>query len=43
VRANAFINCRVTSDTKAVLRKMASREGITESALVKRKRHPEAV
>ena len=35
MRANAYINCRVTSDTKAVLRKMASREGITESALVK--------
>jgi hypothetical protein len=35
VRADAYINCRVTSDTKAVLRKMASREGITESALVK--------
>ena len=35
MRANAYINCRVTSDTKAVLRKLASREGITESALVK--------
>ena len=35
MRANAYINCRVTSDTKAVLRKMAAREGITESALVK--------
>ena len=35
MRADAYINCRVTSDTKAVLRKMASREGITESALVK--------
>jgi predicted DNA binding CopG/RHH family protein len=35
VRADAYINCRVTSETKAVLRMMASREGITESALVK--------
>jgi predicted DNA binding CopG/RHH family protein len=35
VRANAYINCRVTSETKAVLHKMAAREGITESALVK--------
>jgi predicted DNA binding CopG/RHH family protein len=35
MRADAYINCRVTSDTKAVLRRMASREGITESALVK--------
>jgi predicted DNA binding CopG/RHH family protein len=35
VRADAYINCRVSSETKAVLRKMAEREGITESALVK--------
>lgn len=35
MRANAYINCRVSSETKAVLRTMAEREGITESALVK--------
>ena len=35
MRADAYINCRVTSETKAVLQKMAEREGITESALVK--------
>jgi hypothetical protein len=35
VPADAYINCRVTSEIKAVLRKMALREGITESALVK--------
>ena len=35
MRADAYINCRVTSETKAVLRRMAEREGISESALVK--------
>jgi hypothetical protein len=35
MRANAYINCRVTLETKVVLRTMAEREGITESALVK--------
>jgi predicted DNA binding CopG/RHH family protein len=35
MRADAYINCRVGSQTKAVLRRMAEREGITESALVK--------
>ena len=35
LRADAFINCRVTSEIKAVLRRIAERAGITESALVK--------
>lgn len=33
--ADAFINCRVTSETKALVRALADRQGITESALVK--------
>ena len=35
MRADAYINCRMTSETKAILRKMAEREEITESTLVK--------
>ncbi len=33
--ANAFIQCRVTSETKALLQALANRERITESALVR--------
>jgi len=33
--ADAFIHCRVTSDTKALVRRLAEREGINESTLVK--------
>jgi mobilization protein MobC len=33
--ANAFINCRVTSQTKTLARALAERQGITESALLK--------
>jgi antitoxin component of RelBE/YafQ-DinJ toxin-antitoxin module len=33
--ANAFIHCRVTSDMKRLVRRLAEREGITESTLVK--------
>ena len=33
--ADAFIQCRVTSDTKALLQALAGREQITESALVR--------
>ena len=35
LRADAFINCRVTSEIKAVLRRIAERAGITESALAR--------
>jgi predicted DNA binding CopG/RHH family protein len=35
VVADAFINCRVTSETKALVRSVAERKGINESALVK--------
>jgi hypothetical protein len=35
VAADSFINCRVTSETKALVRMLAEREGINESALVK--------
>jgi Mobilization protein NikA len=34
--ADAFIQCRVTSETKALIRTLADRQQITESALVKR-------
>jgi hypothetical protein len=34
--ADAFIQCRVTSETKALIRALASQQQITESALVKR-------
>jgi Bacterial mobilisation protein (MobC) len=33
--ADAFIHCRVTSEVKALVRRVAEREGINESALVK--------
>lgn len=33
--ANAFIQCRVTSETKALIQALADRERITESALVR--------
>jgi predicted DNA binding CopG/RHH family protein len=33
--ADAFIHCRVTSDQKALVRRLAEREGINESTLVK--------
>jgi hypothetical protein len=33
--ADAFIQCRVTSETKSLVRALAKREGITESSLVK--------
>ena len=33
--ADAFIICRVTPETKTLVRRLAAREGITESALVK--------
>lgn len=33
--ADAFIHCRVTSDVKALVRRLAEREGINESTLVK--------
>jgi len=39
VTADAFIACRVTSDTKARVRALAMREGTNESALVKRLLH----
>lgn len=34
--ADAFIQCRVTSETKALIRALADQQQITESALVKR-------
>jgi predicted DNA binding CopG/RHH family protein len=34
--ADAFINCRVTSETKARVRRVAELEGINESAFIKR-------
>lgn len=34
--AHAFIQCRVTPQVKALLRSLALREGLTESALIKR-------
>lgn len=34
--ADAYITCRVTSGTKALVRKAAEREGLNESALVKK-------
>jgi Bacterial mobilisation protein (MobC) len=37
--ADAFINCRVTSETKARLRALALREGTNESAIVKQLLH----
>jgi len=36
VIADSSIHCRVTSDTKALVRRLAEREGTTESALLKR-------
>ena len=33
--ADSFINCRVTWQTKALVQRLAEREGINESALVK--------
>ncbi len=33
--ADAFIHCRVTSEVKALVRRVAEREGINESALLK--------
>lgn len=39
VTADAFITCRVTSETKARLRALADREGTNESAIVKRLLH----
>jgi hypothetical protein len=33
--ADAFIQCRVTSETKALIQVLADRERITESALVR--------
>ena len=33
--ADAFIHCRVTSEVKALVRRLAEREGINESTLVK--------
>ena len=33
--ADAFIHCRVTPEVKALVRRVAEREGINESALVK--------
>ena len=33
--ADAFIQCRVTSETKALIHALADRERITESALVR--------
>jgi len=33
--ADAFINCRVTSETKALVRALADQQGITESRVVK--------
>jgi predicted DNA binding CopG/RHH family protein len=33
--ADAFIHCRVTSDVKALVRRLAERDGINESTLVK--------
>jgi predicted DNA binding CopG/RHH family protein len=35
VPADAFINCRVDSETKSLVRVLADRQGITESRLVK--------
>ena len=35
VTADAFIQCRVTPEVKALVRRLAEREGITESRLVK--------
>jgi len=35
VPADAFINCRVGSETKGLVRQLADRQGITESRLVK--------
>jgi hypothetical protein len=39
VTADAFITCRVTSETKAQLRALAQREGTNESAIVKQLLH----
>jgi hypothetical protein len=39
VPADAFITCRVTSETKARVRALAIREGTNESAIVKRLLH----
>ena len=36
VPADAFIQCRVSQATKAALRSAAQRQGVTESALLKR-------
>jgi hypothetical protein len=33
--ADAFIHCRVTSEVKALVRRLAERDGINESTLVK--------
>jgi hypothetical protein len=33
--ADAFIHCRVTSEVKTLVRRLAERDGINESALVK--------
>jgi predicted DNA binding CopG/RHH family protein len=33
--ADAFINCRVSSDIKARVRALAQRQGVTESAIIK--------
>lgn len=35
MKADAFIQCRVTPEMKALVRRIAQREQITESALVK--------
>jgi len=35
VAADAFLTCRVTQETKALVRTLAQRDGVTESALVK--------
>ncbi len=34
--ADAFIQCRVTSETKALIRALADQQQVTKSALVKR-------
>jgi hypothetical protein len=39
VTADAFITCRVTSETKAQLRALADRDGTNESAIVKQLLH----
>jgi predicted DNA binding CopG/RHH family protein len=35
VTADAFITCRVTSETKALVRRLAEQRGVNESALIK--------